>query len=100
MHAFRSLIEYSEEVLAFFMKGFLYLSIVFLLSILTIVGIKLFTEAAIPGWASILSMSLFNSMLLCLGFFAIGLLLANNAHRQERVGRHLYRLESTTDTGS
>jgi glycosyltransferase involved in cell wall biosynthesis len=98
MHAFRSLIEYSEEVLAFFLKGFLYLSVVFLLSILTIVGIKLFTEAAIPGWASILSVSLFNSMLLCLGFFVIGLLLANTAHRRERAGRHLYRLVSSTET--
>lgn len=97
LHAFRSLIEYSEEVLAVFLKAFLYLSVVFLLSILTIVGIKVFTEAAIPGWASILSVSLFNSMLLCLGFFVIGLLLANTAHRRDRAGRHLYRVVPSTE---
>lgn len=91
VHAFRALVEYSEEVLSTFLRGFIWLSIVFLLSFLTIIGIKLFTSWAIPGWASILSVSLFNSMLLCLGFFAIGLLLVNTAQRRERSGRHLYR---------
>lgn len=93
VHAFRSLIEYSEEVLAVFLKAFLYLSLVFLLSVLTIVGIKVFTDLAIPGWASNLSATMFNSMLLCLGFFVIGLLLANTAHRRERAGRHLYKVQ-------
>ncbi len=92
LHAFRSLIEYSEEVLAIFLKAFLYMSVIFLLSSLTIVGIKVFTSLAIPGWASILSATLFNSMLLCLGFFVIGLLLANTAHRRERAGLHLYEV--------
>lgn len=99
LHAFRSLIEYSEEVLAVFLKGFLYLSVVFLLSILVIVGIKVFTYAAIPGWASTLSLSLLNSMLICLGFFVIGLLLANTAHRRERAGRHLYKVAGVSTPG-
>lgn len=94
IHAFRSLIEYSEEVLSIFLRGFIYLALIFLLCFLGIVGVKLFTDEAILGWASILSVSLFNSMLLCLGFFAIGLLLVNTAQRRERAGRHLYR---TTD---
>ncbi len=93
MHAFKSLIEYSEEVLAFFLKAFLGLTVVFLLSIALIVCIKLFTSQAIPGWASTLSLSLFNSVLICLGFFAIGLLLVNTSHRRESVSRRLYRLE-------
>jgi len=91
MHASRALIEYSEEVVSTFLRGFIYLAVFFLLSFLGIIGIKLFTSWAIPGWASILSVSLFNSMLLCLGFFAIGLLLVNTAQRRERAGRHLYR---------
>jgi glycosyltransferase involved in cell wall biosynthesis len=92
LHAFRSLIEYSEEVLAVFLKAFLSMSVVFLLMVMTIIGIKVFTTLAIPGWASILSATLFNSMLLCLGFFVIGLLLAKTSHRRERAGRHLYRV--------
>jgi polyisoprenyl-phosphate glycosyltransferase len=94
MHAFKALIEYSEEVLLLFLKAFIGLAVVFLFSLITIVSIKLFTDSAIPGWASTLSVSLFNSMLICLGFFATGLLLVNTAQRRERAGRHLYRSTS------
>ncbi|MBX2973746.1 MAG: glycosyltransferase family 2 protein [Flavobacteriales bacterium] len=91
MHAFKSLIEYSDRLLALFLKAFLYLSVVFLLSVLTIVGIKLFTQLAIPGWASNLSATMFNSMLLCLGFFVMGLMLSKATQRRERAGQHLYK---------
>lgn len=94
IHAFRSLIEYSEEVLVLFLRSFIFLALVFLVSFITILSIKLFTENAIPGWASTVSISLFNSMLLCLGFFATGLLLVNSAQRRERAGRHLYNTPS------
>ncbi|MBL7952173.1 MAG: glycosyltransferase [Flavobacteriales bacterium] len=90
LHAFRSLIEYSDRVLAMFLKAALYLSLVFLLSVLTIVGIKLFTDLAIPGWASNLSATMFNSMLLCVGFFVIGLMLSRVTQHRERTGRKLY----------
>lgn len=96
LHAFRSLIEYSDRLLALFLKAFLYLSVIFLLSVLTIVGIKLFTPLAIPGWASNLSATMFNSLLLCLGFFIIGLMLSRNDQQRVRAGQHLYkRLERT-----
>lgn len=93
VHAFRALIEYSEEVLGTLLRGFVALSVIFLLSLLCIVGIKLLTPWAIPGWASTLSLLLFNGMLLCLGFFAIGLLLVNTAQRRDRAGRTLYRVQ-------
>ncbi|HRH71357.1 MAG TPA: glycosyltransferase [Flavobacteriales bacterium] len=99
VHALRSLIEYGEEVLGVFLKAFLYLSLLFMLSVLAIVGIKVFTDLAIPGWASNLSATMFNSMLLCLGFFVIGLLLANTAHRRERAGRHLYKVAGGSAAG-
>lgn len=92
IHAFRSLVEYGEELVSLFLRGFIYLAIIFLLLILTIVGIKLFTPYAIPGWASVLSVSLFNALLICLGFFSIGLLLVSTAQRRERSGRHLYKV--------
>lgn len=91
MHALKSLIEYSDRLLALFLKAFLYLSVVFLLSVITIVCIKLFTDLAIPGWASTLSATLLNSMLVCLGFFVIGVMLSNNTQRRERAGRQLYQ---------
>jgi hypothetical protein len=95
IHAFRSLIEYSEDVLALFLKAFFLLAVLAVLSIGTIIALKLFTTQAIPGWASILSVSLINSTLLCLGFFSIGLLLSNSLHRRDRAGRALYRTMPT-----
>ena len=95
LHAFRSLIEYGEELVSIFLRGFIYLAVIFLLLFITILCIKLFTPYAIPGWASLLSISLFNSLLICLGFFSIGLLLVNTAQRRERSGRHLYKVIDT-----
>jgi glycosyltransferase involved in cell wall biosynthesis len=76
IHAFKSLIEYSEEVLALLLKGFFGLAVLSVLGITYILHEKLFTDNAIPGWASTLIATLINSTLLCLGFFAIGLMLS------------------------
>lgn len=91
VHAFRSLLEYSEDVLALFLKAFFGLAVLAVGAIIFILGVKLFTDEAIPGWASTLTVSLLNSTLLCLGFFAIGLLLVSTSHRRERAGKPLYR---------
>jgi glycosyltransferase involved in cell wall biosynthesis len=99
LHAFRSMIEYAEEVLAFFLRTFLFLSIVLVCSIIGIIGIKLFTPHAIPGWASTLCLSLFNAVLICLGFFAIGLLLVNTAQRRNGERSATYRVVRNGRTG-
>jgi glycosyltransferase involved in cell wall biosynthesis len=87
IHAFRSLIEYSDEVLALFLRAFFGLALLLVATIVAIVCVKLFTDKAIPGWASILGVSLLNSTLLCLGFFAIGLQLSQSMARKDRVRR-------------
>ncbi|HEY0979048.1 MAG TPA: glycosyltransferase [Flavobacteriales bacterium] len=91
IHAFRSLIEYSEEVLSLFLRAFFLLAIAAVLLSAAIIGTKLFTDEAIPGWASILTVSLLNSTLLCLGFFATGLLLVNSIQRRDQLGRPLFK---------
>lgn len=90
LHAFRSLIEYGEEAVALFLRASIALAFVFLLSIAAIVAVKLATPLAIPGWASVLSATLFNSVLLCLGFFALGLLMVSHAQRRERAQQRMY----------
>lgn len=91
IHAFRSLIEYSEEVLSLFLRAFFVLAIAAAVAASAIICTKLFTDRAIPGWASILTVSLLNSTLLCLGFFATGLLLVNSIQRRDQVGRPLFK---------
>ena len=84
IHAFKSLIEYSDEVLALLLKGCAFLSLLSVSAIIYILHEKLFTDRAIPGWASTLILSLINSTLLCLGFFAIGLLLTQTVERTRK----------------
>lgn len=91
IHAFKALIEYSDRALAMFLKAFLYLAVFFLLSVLSIVAIKIFTDLAIPGWASNLSATMFNSLLLCLGFFVIGVMLSRTTQRRASTGQPLYK---------
>lgn len=90
MHAFRSLIEYGDEAVGLFLRASIVLAAVFLASIVGILAVKAFTSLAIPGWASVLSATLFNSVLLCLGFFALGLMLVSHAQRREQVRVRLY----------
>ncbi|WP_242919875.1 glycosyltransferase [Pontibacter liquoris] len=77
MHGLKSLIEYSDKVLLFFIKFF----IVVLLGLLGVAGfilyVKLFTDNAVLGWASTLGTSLFNASLIILGIIVLGLLLLN-----------------------
>lgn len=84
IHAFKSLIEYSDEVLLLLLKGCAFLSLLSVSGIVYILHEKLFTDRAIPGWASTLILSLINSTLLCIGFFAIGLLLTQTAMQRKQ----------------
>ncbi|MGV3541173.1 MAG: glycosyltransferase [Rufibacter sp.] len=82
-HAFKSFVENAEDLLMVFLKLFIILALSIILLIGIIIYQKLFTNNAILGWASTLSASLFNTALLCLGFFVVGVLLLNIIARQE-----------------
>jgi glycosyltransferase involved in cell wall biosynthesis len=87
-HAFKSFIEYAEDLLMVFLKLF----IIIVLSIIAIVGFvlyeKLFTDNAILGWASTLTIGLTNMAIICLGFFVIGILLLNLIARSASSSRN------------
>ncbi len=88
-HAFKSFIEYAEELLMLFLRMFVILFIIFLCSIVYIVYLKVFTQKAILGWASNLSANFFNAAILSIGFFVIGILLLNlsqfkNSNKQKK----------------
>lgn len=91
-HAFKSLTEYAESLLLAFLKLFITITIIFLVLILYILYQKLFTDNAILGWASTMSVGLFNTALIAIGFYVIGLLLLNIAHRRNKPFQHrMYR---------
>ena len=83
-HAFKSLTEYAESLLLIFLKLFIILAISFSGLIFYILYQKLFTDNAILGWASTMSVGLFNTALIAIGFYVIGILLLNIAHNRNQ----------------
>lgn len=79
-HAFKSLTEYAEDLLMIFLKLFMVLASGFVGLIGYIFYLKLFTDNAILGWASTMSVGLFNTALISIGFYVIGIILLNISH--------------------
>lgn len=79
-HAFKSLTEYAEDLLMIFLKLFIVLASGFVGLIGYIFYEKIFTDDAIMGWASTMSVGLFNTALISIGFYVIGIILLNIAH--------------------
>jgi len=82
IHAFKSFIEFGEDLLLLFLKLFILISIVLLLIVGNLVYQKFFARTAIPGWFSTVAMELIILAIICLGFFIIGILLLNLIHQQ------------------
>lgn len=82
LHAFKSMIEFSEDLLLLFFRLFIVLMIIFLFVFCNIIYQKYITHTAIPGWFSTLAISLIILATLCMGFFITGILLLNLMHQQ------------------
>ena len=91
-HAFKSLIEYAEQLLMLFLKLFGVTSLFLLATLGYVLYHKLFTGRAIAGWASTVGIGLLNTALIAIGFFVIGLLLLNIGNqRQHHLRTPLWR---------
>lgn len=91
-HAFKSLTEYAESLLMLFLKLFILLAGCFTLLIFYILYQKLFTDQAILGWASTMSVGLFNTALIAIGFYVIGIILLNiTQHRNPAFQQAMYQ---------
>jgi glycosyltransferase involved in cell wall biosynthesis len=84
-HAFRSFVEYAEELVMTFLKLSIFLFILFSLTMTYILYLKIYTDKAILGWTSTLGIGLLTSALLCIGFFTIGVLLLNQSHHRSQI---------------
>lgn len=76
-HAFNSFVEYGEDMLMVFLKSFLVISVVLLITVGNVIYQKFFAHTAILGWTSTVIIGLVNIIVLCIGFFVMGLLLLN-----------------------
>ncbi|MEO0403260.1 MAG: glycosyltransferase [Bacteroidota bacterium] len=82
MHGLRSLVEYSEDLLRSMFRLIMLVGLILLGVGVYVLYTKLFTDLAIQGWASTLSVGLFNSLLICISCFILGVLLLNIQLRQ------------------
>jgi len=83
-HAFKSFVEYAEDLLMIFLKIFAFIIILFIGVTGIVLYKKFFTDDAILGWASTMVLGLFTVAIICLGFFVIGILLLNMIARRNQ----------------
>ena len=76
-HAFGSFVEYAQALLMIFLKLFVFLFIILMITVGYILYLKIFTRLAIPGWTSTFGIGLLTSAIVCMGFFVTGVLLLN-----------------------
>ena len=91
-HAFKSFVVYAEDLLMLFLKLFVVLIIVLFFFILYVIYQKLFTDKAILGWASQMTAALFNTALISMGFFVLGVILLNILQKNDFRQKEIYRV--------
>ncbi|WP_207423066.1 glycosyltransferase [Desertivirga brevis] len=89
-HAFRSFVEYAEEFLMVFLRIFIVIILAISGLMATVFYRKFISHKAILGWASNISLGLFNSALICIGFFILGILLLNISSRRRSTNTKIY----------
>jgi glycosyltransferase involved in cell wall biosynthesis len=82
IHAFKSFIEFGEDLLLLFLKTFLVVSIFLFIILIDLIYQKFFAHTAIAGWFSTLAMEMLILAGLSLGFFILGILMLNLIHQQ------------------
>lgn len=81
-HAFKSFIEYAEDLLFVFLKVFLAVFVLFVLAMTNVLYQKFIAKTAIVGWTSNIALGLLNLSVLCIGFFVLGVLLLNISNQR------------------
>lgn len=81
-HAFKSFVEYGEDLLLVFLKSFILIMILFFLAISNVIYQKFVANTAILGWTSVVAIGLLNMAILSIGFFVLGILLLNITHQR------------------
>ncbi len=92
IHAFMSFVEYGEDMLLVFFKGFIFIILLLVFSAGYVLYQKLVTHAAIPGWASIAIIGMVNIAILCMGFFVLGLLLIHLNNQNPNTKMPIYEI--------
>ena len=93
-HAFKSFVEFSENVLLVFLRLFIFILLILVLLLGYIFYSKFIADTAVPGWASTFSAGLINMALLCFGFFVLGIMqLSFNSRNDYHSQKPIYKVD-------
>jgi glycosyltransferase involved in cell wall biosynthesis len=81
-HAFKSFVEYGEDLLLIFLKSFILIMVLFLIAVSNVIYQKFVANTAILGWTSVVAIGLLNMAIISIGFFVLGILLLNLSHQK------------------
>jgi glycosyltransferase involved in cell wall biosynthesis len=81
-HAFKSFVEYGEDLLLIFLKSFIIIMILFVAAATNVLYQKFVANTAILGWTSVVAIGLLNMAIISIGFFVLGILLLNVSHQK------------------
>jgi glycosyltransferase involved in cell wall biosynthesis len=98
-HAFKSFVEYGEDLLMLFFKGFIIIMGVLALVIGNVLYQKFIAHTAITGWTSTMLIGLINLAIMCIGFFVTGLLLLNLNNQNPNSKTAIYEISNEDTTG-
>ncbi len=92
LHAFKSFIEFGDDLLLWFLRVFALVFILLLITSANLIYQKFIVHTAILGWFSTLALGLLNLAILCLGFFIMGILLLNLIHNRNKDLQAIYTI--------
>ena len=81
-HAFKSFVEYGEDLTLIFLKSFIVIMVLFVLAISNVIYQKFVANTAILGWTSTIALGLLNMAIISIGFFVLGILLLNVSNQK------------------
>jgi glycosyltransferase involved in cell wall biosynthesis len=98
LHAFKSMVEFAEDLLMMFFRLFLVNVVLFVAIMINIVYQKFIAHTAILGWFSTVAVSLLILAVLSIGFFITGVLLLNLMHQQSSKSyREIYTVVTSNE---
>lgn len=101
LHAFKSMVEFAEDLLMMFFRLFLVNILLFLALMMNIIYQKFIAHTAILGWFSTVAVSLLILAVLSIGFFITGVLLLNLMHQQNSKSyREIYTVVTSNELTS
>ena len=93
-HAFRSFVEYGEDLLMLFFKSFILIILALIITVGNVVYQKFVSHTSIQGWFSTMITIQVNLAMTCFGFFVLGILLIhlNNSNSNSKTA--IYEVHS------